>query len=78
LTRDAPWLGSIGERRWPRHASAALGLGNNESYPDLFQPQDGFPYGVKVESGCSTQSPLPGIGFEGKSDFIAELRALAS
>lgn len=28
--------------------AAGLGLGGNESYPDLFQPYGGFPDGVKV------------------------------
>ena len=31
--------------------TAGLGLGGNESYPDLFQPCGGFPDGVKVENG---------------------------
>ena len=58
--------------------AAGLGLGGNESYPDLFQPYGGFPDGVKVESGYINMPELPGIGFEGKSDLIAEMRSLAS
>ena len=58
--------------------AAGLGLGGNESYPDLFQPYGGFPDGVKVDNGYVTLPSLPGIGFEGKSDLIAEMRALAS
>ena len=58
--------------------AAGLGLGGNESYPDLFQPFGGFPDGVRVEDGYVTLPELPGIGFEGKSDLIAEMRALAS
>jgi L-alanine-DL-glutamate epimerase-like enolase superfamily enzyme len=57
--------------------AAGLGLGGNESYPDLFQPYGGFPDSVKVEDGYITMPELPGIGFEGKSDLIAEMRALA-
>ena len=57
--------------------AAGLGLGGNESYPDLFQPYGGFPDGVRVEDGHITMPELPGIGFEGKSDLIAEMRALA-
>ncbi|WP_426956143.1 mandelate racemase/muconate lactonizing enzyme family protein [Muricoccus radiodurans] len=57
--------------------AAGLGLGGNESYPDLFQPYGGFPDGVKVVDGHITMPDLPGIGFEGKSDLIAEMRALA-
>jgi L-alanine-DL-glutamate epimerase-like enolase superfamily enzyme len=58
--------------------AAGLGLGGNESYPDLFQPYGGFPDSVRVESGHITMPDLPGIGFEGKSDLIAEMRALAA
>ena len=58
--------------------AAGLGLGGNESYPDLFQPYGGFPDGVQVEDSFITMPELPGIGFEGKSDLYAEMRALAS
>ena len=58
--------------------AAGLGLGGNESYPDLFQPYGGFPDGVRVDDGFITMPELPGIGFEGKSDLRAEMRALAS
>jgi D(-)-tartrate dehydratase len=53
--------------------AAGLGLGGNESYPDLFQPYGGFPDGVRVEARRATsrmpEGWLPGIGFEGKSDL---------
>jgi D(-)-tartrate dehydratase len=58
--------------------AAGLGLGGNESYPDLFQPYGGFPDSVKVIDGHITMPELPGIGFEGKSDLYAEMRALAA
>jgi D(-)-tartrate dehydratase len=58
--------------------AAGLGLGGNESYPDLFQPYGGFPDSVKVSDGHITMPELPGIGFEGKSDLYAEMRALAA
>lgn len=57
--------------------AAGLGLGGNESYPDLFQPYGGFPDSVRVEDGHIIMPELPGIGFEGKSDLIKEMRALA-
>ncbi len=57
--------------------AAGLGLGGNESYPDLFQPYGGFPDGVRVENGYITMPDLPGIGFEGKSDLISVMRQLA-
>jgi L-alanine-DL-glutamate epimerase-like enolase superfamily enzyme len=57
--------------------AAGLGLGGNESYPDLFQPYGGFPDGTSVEDGHVTLPELPGIGFEGKADLISEMRSLA-
>ncbi|MNG69041.1 L-fuconate dehydratase [compost metagenome] len=57
--------------------AAGLGLGGNESYPDLFQPYGGFPDSVKVEDGHIVMPELPGIGFEGKSELIKVMRALA-
>jgi L-alanine-DL-glutamate epimerase-like enolase superfamily enzyme len=58
--------------------AAGLGLGGNESYPDLFQPYGGFPDGVQVEDGHIHMPDLPGIGFEGKSDLIRVMRELAA
>jgi len=57
--------------------AAGLGLGGNESYPDLFQPYAGFPDGVRVEDSFIIMPELPGIGFEGKSDLIRVMRELA-
>ena len=57
--------------------AAGLGLGGNESYPDLFQPFGGFPDGTRVEDGHVFLLALPGIGFEGKSDLFAVMSALS-
>ncbi|OZM79625.1 mandelate racemase/muconate lactonizing enzyme family protein [Pseudonocardia sp. MH-G8] len=57
--------------------AAGLGLGGNESYPDLFQPFGGFPDGVTVEDGYITMPDLPGLGFEGKADLYALMAELA-
>ncbi|MGA9866640.1 MAG: mandelate racemase/muconate lactonizing enzyme family protein [Acetobacteraceae bacterium] len=57
--------------------AAGLGLGGNESYPEVFQPYGGFPDGTRVEGGHVTLPDLPGIGFEAKADLFAEMRALA-
>ena len=57
--------------------AAGLGLGGNESYPDLFQPYGGFPDGVQVQNGHIVMPELPGIGFEGKSDLIRVMHELA-
>jgi L-alanine-DL-glutamate epimerase-like enolase superfamily enzyme len=57
--------------------AAGLGLGGNESYPDVFQPYGGFPDGTRVENSMVTLPDLLGIGFEGKSDLYAVMRELA-
>src|SRR5579864_6268669 len=58
--------------------AAGLGLGGNESYPDVFQPYGGFPDGTRVENSIVTLPELPGIGFEGKSDLYRIMRELAA
>ncbi len=58
--------------------AAGLGLGGNESYPDLFQPFGGFPDSVEVVDGHITMPELPGIGFEGKSDLATVMRELSA
>jgi L-alanine-DL-glutamate epimerase-like enolase superfamily enzyme len=60
------------------HIAAGLGLGGSENYPDLFQPFGGFPDGITVENGLVTIPELPGLGFEGKRELIAEMHKLAS
>jgi len=56
--------------------AAGLGLGGNESYPDLFQPYGGFPDGVKVENSFVNLPEINGIGFEGKSDLFAIMKKM--
>ncbi|MBN8888807.1 MAG: mandelate racemase, partial [Rhodospirillales bacterium] len=81
VLRDAGWswrrLVPHGGHQMSLNIAAGLGLGGNESYPDLFQPYGGFPDGVRVEDGHITMPDLPGIGFEGKADLYAPMRALA-
>ena len=57
--------------------AAGLGLGGNESYPDLFQPFGGFPDGVEVKDSRIVMPELAGIGFEGKSNLISVMRELS-
>ncbi|WP_022924691.1 enolase C-terminal domain-like protein [Serinicoccus marinus] len=57
--------------------AAGLGLGGDESYPDLFQPFGGFPDGVTVDEGYITMPELPGIGCEGKADLAQVCAELA-
>ena len=48
--------------------AAGLGLGGNESCPDLFQPFGGFPDGVKVNNGTLTYQPCRVLGLR-EGDF---------
>nr|WP_281414661.1 mandelate racemase/muconate lactonizing enzyme family protein [Plastoroseomonas arctica] len=81
MLRDSGWSPTRciphGGHQMSLNIAAGLGLGGNESYPDLFQPYGGFPDGVRVEAGHITMPELPGIGFEGKSDLIRVMRELA-
>ena len=57
--------------------AAGLGLGGNESYPDVFQPFGGFADVIAVEKGRVRLPDIPGVGFEAKSELIALMRDLA-
>ena len=53
--------------------AAGLGLGGNESYPDVFQPFGGFADATPVESGYVTLPQIPGVGFEAKGKLYSLL-----
>jgi L-alanine-DL-glutamate epimerase-like enolase superfamily enzyme len=55
--------------------AAGLGLGGNESYPDVFHPFGGFADGVRVEDSMVGLHQCPGVGFEEKSALIGAMRA---
>jgi len=57
--------------------AAGLGLGGNESYPNVFQPFGGFADNVPVENGYVRMPDTPGIGFEAKSNLYQVMKALA-
>ncbi len=56
--------------------AAGLGLGGNESYPDVFQPFGGFADDIPVENGYVRLPDCPGIGFERKGNLWAVMRTL--
>jgi L-alanine-DL-glutamate epimerase-like enolase superfamily enzyme len=82
MLRDAGWSWTRciphGGHQMSLAIAAGLGLGGNESYPDVFQPYGGFPDGTRVENSIVTLPELPGIGFEGKADLYGHMRELAS
>jgi L-alanine-DL-glutamate epimerase-like enolase superfamily enzyme len=57
--------------------AAGLGLGGNESYPDVFWPFNGFADGCPVVESYVGLPQIPGIGFEDKADLYQLLRKLA-
>jgi L-alanine-DL-glutamate epimerase-like enolase superfamily enzyme len=58
--------------------AAGLGLGGNESYPDVFKPFGGFADGIAVENGYVKLPDAPGIGFETKNDLYKTMREIAT
>ena len=57
--------------------AAGLGLGGNESYPDVFQPFGGFADGMPVENSYVRMPEVPGIGFEAKTKLYEVMKNLA-
>jgi L-alanine-DL-glutamate epimerase-like enolase superfamily enzyme len=58
--------------------AAGLGLGGNESYPDVFQPFGGFADKMPVNDSYVRLPDVPGIGFEAKGALYRVMKALAS
>jgi L-alanine-DL-glutamate epimerase-like enolase superfamily enzyme len=58
------------------HITAGLGLGATEVYPYTHQPVGGFTDGLKISNGLVDIPDLPGLGFEGKANLIAEFKKL--
>ena len=58
--------------------AAGLGLGGNESYPDVFRPFNGFADNMPVEDGYVGLPDVPGIGFELKNELFAVMKALGT
>ena len=59
-----------GGHQFALHIAAGLGLGGNESYPEVFAPFGGFADNTPVENGLIRMTEVPGIGFEEKADLI--------
>ncbi len=57
--------------------AAGLGLGGNESYPDVFKPFNGFADGLPVEDGYVGLPDIPGIGLEAKNEPYRIMKELA-
>jgi D(-)-tartrate dehydratase len=56
--------------------AAGLGLGGNESYPDVFAPFGGFADEVPVRDSLVAMPDVPGIGFESKQALYEVMKPL--
>jgi L-alanine-DL-glutamate epimerase-like enolase superfamily enzyme len=65
-----------GGHQFALNIAVGLGLGGNESYPEVFAPFGGFADAVPVVDGRVAMPDIPGIGFEAKNDLFAVFRTL--
>src|SRR6185437_13027446 len=66
-----------GGHQFALNIAVGLGLGGNESYPDVFAPFGGFADDCPVENSLVRLPDMPGIGFEAKSALYRIMRPLA-
>jgi L-alanine-DL-glutamate epimerase-like enolase superfamily enzyme len=65
-----------GGHQFALNIAVGLGLGGNESYPQVFAPFGGFADDCPVRDGRVRLPDAPGIGFEAKRDLWAVMRPL--
>ena len=65
-----------GGHQFALNIAVGLGLGGNESYPEVFAPFGGFASTTPVVDGRIRMPEIPGIGFEAKNDLWAVLKDL--
>jgi L-alanine-DL-glutamate epimerase-like enolase superfamily enzyme len=66
-----------GGHQFALNIAVGLGLGGNESYPEVFAPFGGFADDCPVEDGLVRLPDVPGIGFEAKAALYEVMRLLA-
>ncbi len=67
-----------GGHQFALNIAVGLGLGGNESYPEVFAPFGGFADDCPVEDSRVRLPEIPGIGFEAKNNLYAVLKPLAA
>jgi D(-)-tartrate dehydratase len=67
-----------GGHQFALNIAVGLGLGGNESYPDVFAPFGGFADEVPVVDSRVAMPSVPGIGFEAKNALYEVMRPLLS
>jgi len=66
-----------GGHQFALNIAVGLGLGGNESYPEVFAPFGGFADDVPVVEGRVAMPHIPGIGFEAKNKLYDVFKSLA-
>jgi L-alanine-DL-glutamate epimerase-like enolase superfamily enzyme len=59
-----------GGHQFSLNIAAGLGLGGNESYPEVFAPFGGFADNTPIQDSHVGLPDVPGIGFEEKSNLM--------
>lgn len=59
-----------GGHQFALNIAAGLGLGGNESYPDVFAPFGGFADSTPIRDGFVGLPDAPGVGFEDKAELM--------
>jgi len=65
-----------GGHQFALNIAVGLGLGGNESYPQVFAPFGGFADDCPVADSRVTMPDIPGIGFEAKNDLWAVMKPM--
>ncbi len=65
-----------GGHQFALNIAVGLGLGGNESYPQVFAPFGGFADACKVTDSRVAMPDVPGIGFEAKNDLYAVMKQI--
>jgi len=66
-----------GGHQFALNIAVGLGLGGNESYPQVFAPFGGFADDTPISDSRVKMPDIPGIGFEAKNDLYAVMKPLA-
>ncbi len=65
-----------GGHQFALNIAVGLGLGGNESYPQVFAPFGGFADDCAVVDSRVTMPDIPGIGFEAKNDLWTVMKPM--
>ncbi len=67
-----------GGHQFALNIAVGLGLGGNESYPQVFAPFGGFADDTKVNDSRIAMPDIPGIGFEAKNALYAVMKPIVA